>query len=168
MSWLDHDLIASRVIDLTDTTQTSGVLPVSRGGTGLGAVGANGSVLTVSSSIPTWIAPGSGSYQVLPTVVDSDHTITEYTSGVIIVPFSGLTLSRALNLPDALLVGTVVIAGVIDDSLTDSHTIVWTPASGNIEYANVTAATFTQKQSDFPLNSSAKFYKKTSTLWVAI
>lgn len=166
MSWLDKDLIITRIIDLT--SDVSGVLPVANGGTGLSAVGANGQVLTVVAGLPAWATPGSGSYQVLATVVDSNHTVNEYTSGIIVVPFSGLTASRVLNLPDALQVGTVVIAGVTDNSLTDVNTIVWTPASGNIARANVSATTFAQKNSDFPLNSSAMFYKKTSSLWVAL
>lgn len=166
MSWLDKDLISTRLIDLT--SNVTGVLPSANGGTGLSAVGSNGSVLTVVAGAPAWATPGSGSYQVLATVVDSAHTVSEYTSGVIVVPFSGLTLSRVLTLPDALAVGTVMIAGTIDNSLTDVNTIVWTPQSGNISKANISAATFTQKQSDFPLNSNATFYKKTSTLWVAL
>jgi hypothetical protein len=168
MSWLDRDLLAARVVNLSDPTQITGILPAASGGTGLGAVGSNGQVLTVVSGAPAWATPGSGSYEVLATVVDSDHTLTEFVQGVIVVPYSGLTAPRALNLPDAIEVGTVVIAGTIDNSLTDAHTIVWTPASGTIEYANVSAATFTQTQDNFPLNSTVKFIKKTSTLWISI
>lgn len=167
MSWLDHDLIASRIVDLSDGTQVENILRVVNGGTGLGAVGANGQVLTVASGAPAWQTPGSGSYTVVTTVVDSDHTVTQ-TNGVIIVPFSGLTLPRVLNLPSTIAVGTIVIAGTIDNSLTDANDLTWTPASGNISYANVNAATFAQKQSDFPLNSQATFVKLTSTLWMAL
>ena len=166
MSWLDKDLISTRVIDLT--SDVIGVLPFANGGTGLASVGANGTVLEIVAGSPAWTTPGSGSYEVLPTVVDSAHNLTEYTNGVIVVPFSGLTASRALQLPDAIQVGTVVIAGAVDNSLTNVRTIVWTPQSGNISSSNVSASTFTQKQSDFPLNSSATFYKKASNLWIAL
>lgn len=166
MSWLDRDLIATQIINLT--TQVTGVLPVANGGTGLSSVGANGTVLEIVAGAPAWTAPGASGYEVLATIVDSAHTLTEFSTGIIVVPFSGLTASRALTLPDAIQVGTVVIAGVTDNTLTDVNTIVWTPASGNIARANVSAGTFTQKQDDFPLNSPSMFYKKTSNLWVAL
>lgn len=97
-------------------------------------------------------------------VVDADYTVTE-TSGTVILAFSSLSLPRTIHLPAAT-PGTRVRAGVVDNTLTDVNTLVWAPASGSISRANVSAATFAQKQSDFPVNSFVEFVK-TSTLWLA-
>jgi hypothetical protein len=99
------------------------------------------------------------------TSVDADYTVTE-TDGLVILLFSSLSAARAINLPANGNTGMRVRAGVIDNSLTDVNALVWTPASGNISRANVSAATFVQTQDDFPLNSFAEFVK-TSTLWLA-
>jgi trimeric autotransporter adhesin len=41
-------------------SEVTGILPVANGGTGLSAVGANGTVLTISSGVPTWATPAAG------------------------------------------------------------------------------------------------------------
>lgn len=168
MSWLDRDLIATQIINLT--TQVTGVLPTANGGTGLSSVGANGTVLTVVAGAPAWAAPASAGYSLVATVSDSNHTLNEFSTGIIVVPFSSLSASRVLTLPDAIQSGTVVLAGTTDNTITDTNTIVWTPASGTIVRINVSAATFTMKSDDFPLNQPAIFYKKASSpsLWVAL
>jgi hypothetical protein len=40
-------------------TEVTGILPAANGGTGLNSIGANGTVLTISGGVPTWLAPAA-------------------------------------------------------------------------------------------------------------
>lgn len=53
--------LAYAAVNLSLAASVTSVLPFGNGGTGLGAVGANGTVLTVVAGAPAWVAPsGSG------------------------------------------------------------------------------------------------------------